>query len=313
MPITKKAALRAIAAQARQRVGLPFDAGDILSQRDIANFAESTEPTYKRFGEYLKGIFPRGGHPDYNHLALPQNAGKTEEGEITTFFMDLKNFTKYCCFLSPRTVYQSKSAAVETAIGVCEIYGGHLHEIPGDGVMFFFGGRLLNHLEYAKKALNAAADTMDLLEKVVMAEYNSKDEYPNIHPKIGIDFGSATWGAFGAHPNYETKATAFHVDIAHKIMSERLSQEVAIGDDLKGFLEIDEEKYLTGEKWCYERQHTVNGETRRICYNTHVFNWRQWLRDRANEETDLAKIHIMGAPAVITGSKTRLAESTPLA
>lgn len=313
MSITKKDALRAIAAQARKRVGLDYKSSALLSNEQVEGYLKSSDPTYRRFADfYLNNLNRRGGHPDYDHLALPNLAGKTEEGAITTLFMDLKNFTKYCCFLSPQAVYRAKSASIETAIGVCRIYGGYLHEIPGDGVMFFFGGKNKDDVDFAKKAIDAAADTMDTLEKEVMIEYNSSDQYPNIHPKIGVDYGNATWGAYGAQPIFEVKATSFNVDIAHKMMNERLSQEVAIGNDISDFLKIKKEKYLsTG--WCYEKQLTVEGKTQQISYQTHIFDWQQWLQDKSNENEDLSLIGTLKAPAIVTKSATRLSSSTPLA
>ena len=106
MSLTKKDALRAIAAQARQRVGLDIKSGDLLNKEQVEEYLKSSDPAYRRFADfYLNNLTRRGGHPDYDHLALPNLAGKTEEGTITTLFMDLKNFTKYCCFLSPKDVY----------------------------------------------------------------------------------------------------------------------------------------------------------------------------------------------------------------
>jgi class 3 adenylate cyclase len=313
MSLTKKQALKAIAAQARRRVGLEYDSKAILSNEEAERYLKSSDPHYRRFADFLLNhLDRRGGHPDYDHLAAPELAGKTEEGTITTLFMDLKNFTKYCCFLSPKAVYQAKAASIETAVGVCRIYGGYLHEIPGDGVMFFFGGKNKDDIDFAKKAINAAADTMDTLENEVMVEYNSNEQFPNIHPKIGVDYGNATWGAYGAQPIFEVKATAFNVDIAHKMMSERLSQEVAVGEDIKNLLKIDEEKYLT-TGWRYEKQLTVKGETKKICYETHVFNWQQWLRDKSDENEDLSLIGTLKAPAIVTKSATKLSSSTPLA
>lgn len=290
-----------------------YDAGALLSNAEVANFSESREPAYKRFADfYLNHLSRRGGHPDYDHLARPELAGQTEEGTITTLFMDLKNFTKYCCFLSPHDVYQAKAASIETAVGICRIYGGYLHEIPGDGVMFYFGGKHKADLDYAKKAVNAAADTMDTLEKEVMIEYNSDDQFPSIHPKIGLDYGNAIWGAYGAQPIFEVKATSFNVDIAHKMMNERLSQEIAVGNDLKTLLDIDESRFLS-DGWCYERELTVQGETKAISYKTYVFDWGKWLREREDENEDLSLIGTVKMPAVITQSATRLSESTPLA
>ena len=313
MGITKKQALRSIAAQARKHANLSFDPTALLPQDVLNEYLRSPEVVYKRFAQFSEGVpLKRGGHPDYNFLAEEPNIGKTAEGNISTFFMDLKNFTKYCCFLSPDRVYQAKYATIESIIGVCHIHGGHLHDITGDGVMFFFGRKSSNDLESARSALDAAADSMQLLENEVIPEYNDNSQYPNIHPKIGLDFGNALWGAYGAPPVFEVKATAFNVDVANKMMRDRNSQEVAIGDEFKSLLDIDEDNYLeTG--WVYNRQMTVNGEEKKISYKTWVFDWRRHLRDRNEEEKDLARMGVVafGAPAVMR-SKTKLGDA-PLA
>jgi class 3 adenylate cyclase len=313
MGITKRQALRSIAAQARKHAKLSFDPGALLPESILKEYRRSSEGPYQRFVQFSEGEpVKRGGHPDYNFLADEANIGTTTEGTITTFFMDLKNFTKYCCFLSPGKVYQAKYATIESVIGVCHLHGGHLHDITGDGVMFFFGGKHLNEIESARQALDAAADAMDLLAKVVIAEYNDNSQYPNIHPKIGVDFGNALWGAYGAPPVFEVKATGFNVDVANKMMSERNSQEVAIGDELKDLLMIDQDKYLeTG--WVYAKQMTVNGEEKKFSYKTWVFDWRQHLRDRNEDDKDLARMGTVevSAPAIVR-SRTTLGDA-PLA
>lgn len=313
MGITKKQALSAIAAQARKHAGLPFEPGALLPDTVVEGYLSSPEHIYKRFAEFYKSLpLKHGGHPDYDYLAELPNVGETVEGNITTLFMDLKNFTKYCCFLSRDKVYQAKCASIEATIGVCRLHSGHLHDITGDGVMFFFGGSSTNDLDSARHALDAAADAMELLEKEVIVEYNDNSQYPNIHPKIGVDFGTALWGAYGAPPFFEVKATAFNVDVANKMMSERNSQEVAIGDELKTLLEIDEAKYLESG-WVYNRQMTISGEEKKISYKTWVFGWRKHLRDRNDDEKDLARIGIAHfTTPVVTGSRTKLGDA-PLA
>jgi len=313
MAISKRQALRAIAAQARKHANLSFDPTALLPESTLKEYLRSPEGYYKRFAEFSEAVpLQRGGHPDYDFLAQEPNIGKTVEGNVTTFFMDLKNFTKYCCFLSPGKVYQAKYATIESIIGVCHIHGGHLHDLTGDGVMVFFGGKSTNDLEAARNALDAAADSMQLLEREVIPEYNDNSHYPNIHPKIGLDFGNVLWGAYGAPPVFEVKATAFNVDVANKMMSERNSQEVAIGDELKKLLGVDEDEYLeTG--WIYNRQMTVNGEEKKISYKTWVFDWRKHLRDRNEEDKDLARMGVVTVNApVVTKSRTTLGDA-PLA
>ena len=135
MFITKEQAFKALAQRVRQKYGFSFDSHYFLEKNQLDEFKSSSEGTYVNFAKAYLGEIPKpGGHPDYDYLAEPGNVGKYEEGEITAFFMDLKNFTKYCLFIPRDKVYRAKAAAIEAVMGVCRVYSGHLHEIPGDGV-----------------------------------------------------------------------------------------------------------------------------------------------------------------------------------
>lgn len=98
-----------------------------------------------------------------------------------------------------------------------------------------------------------------------------------------------------------------YFELAVCVISACNSQEVAIGDDLKTFLEIDEDDYLeTG--WKYERQL----KEKSISYKTWVFDWRKQLTERDDNERDLARLGIMPTPLIVTASKTTLGDA-PLA
>lgn len=312
MALTKRAALKALGQKIRQKYGFAIDESLLLGEEQIEQFIKSAEAPYQRFAEAYKGIeFRPGGHPDYDCLAEPENVGDTEEGEITTFFLDLKNFSKYCRLLSRGKVYEAKAPVIAAVIGVCRMYGGHLHEIPGDGVLFFFGRKNQEPLDTASQAMQAACDAMALLEEDVIPEYNDEDTYPDIYPKVGIDYGTALWAAYGWDPYYEVKATAFNVDIASKMMHQCNSRQMAIGDDLKSFLDIDEEEYLE-RGWKYERSLTVLGERRTLSYQTWIFDWRTFRREEMDADSDLSKLGIAGPAPVVTRSKSKLGDA-PLA
>jgi len=312
MALTKREALRALGQKIRQRYSFAFKESLLLSGEQIEQFLQSVEIPYQRFAEVYRGIeFRPGGHPDYNHLVEPEKIGSTEKGEITTLFIDLKNFTKYCRFLSRENVYKAKGTVIAAVIGVCRMYGGHLHEIPGDGVVFFFGRKDQEPLDASLQAVQAACNAMAFLEEDVIPEYNDEDTYPNIYPKIGIDYGIALWGGYGCDPYYEVKATAFNVDVASKMMHQCNSREIAIGDDLKTFVDIDEEKYLT-HGWKYERSLTVQGEKKSFSYQTWIFNWRTFRREEMNEDSDLSKLGMIGSAPTIITSKSKLGDA-PLA
>jgi len=312
MALTKRAALKALGQQIRLRHGFTIDQSLLLGEEQIEQFMKSSEVAYRRFAEAYKGIeFRLGGHPDYDHLAEPGSIGDTEEGVITTLFMDLKNFTKYCRLLSRKDVYEAKAAAIAAVIGVCRIYSGHLHDIPGDGVLFFFGGKNQDPLDTASQAVQAACDAMAFLEEDVIPEYNDEDTYPDIYPKMGIDYGTALWGAYGCDPQYEVKATAFNVDIASKMMHQCNARQIAVGDDLKEFVGIGEEEYLA-RGWKYERSLTVQGGKREVSYQTWIFDWRAFRGQEMDPGSDLSQLGIVGSTLTVTVSKSKLGDA-PLA
>lgn len=312
MSISTDQALRALAARIRSQYGFEYDESALI-QKDVADqIKQSKDDQYLRFFSiYEREDQPSiSGHPDYDYLAEPPNIGETENGEITTLFMDLRNFTKYCLFLERELVYRAKAAAIAAVSDVSRMSGAHIHDIPGDGVIAFFGGKSADHLDASTRGIAAACLSMALLEDYVIPEFNDDDRFPSIFPKIGLDYGEVTWGAFGAPPVFEVKATSFYVDIASKMMAELLSREMAVGNSFKEHLDIDE-KYVE-EHWKYTRELTVQGEGRKVEYQTWKLKWRKFLEDKLDQDRDLTYLTVTGLAPGVTVSRSRL-EDAPLA
>lgn len=312
MPLTTEQALRALANRIRSRYSLDYDSSMLLQKDRLAEIKSSENPLVQRFlnvyeGEDLPQV---SGHPDYNYLAEPENIGETKLGSISTLFMDLRNFTKYCLFLDKDAVYRAKGAAIAAAADIGRMLGGHLHDIPGDGVILYFGGSEADDLDASTHAIISACLTMKALEGYVIPEFNNEEEYPSIYPKFGLDYGEVLWGAYGAAPTYEVKATGFNVDIASKMMDQLHARQVAIGDDLKKQLEVDEE-YIE-KLWDYRRTLTISGDERSITYQTWRLNWRSFLRETIDDSDDIALIGAAGELPRVTVSRSRL-EDAPLA
>lgn len=293
MGLSRKRALASIAHKIRKKYGFGYDENMLLQESQIKKYQESEIPSYKLFAKVYEATGVKyGGHPEYDYLAETENVGKTEAGTITTFFLDLRNFTKYCYFLSGTDVYKAKAAVIETAISICLIYEGHIHEIPGDGVMVFWGGKQVDNIDMAQRAINAASDAMKTLEEEIIPAYNEDPKYPNIHPKMGIDYGDVVWGAYGAEPNYEVKATSFYADIASKMMSQCNAREIAIGNSLKEHLDLGVDDDYLEKKDPYKRQLTINGEEKSISYEIWSFKWKKYLSDREDQDKDLSELWV---------------------
>ncbi|MBX3037795.1 MAG: hypothetical protein KF758_12870 [Anaerolineales bacterium] len=309
--LVKENALKYLGQKIRQQYGLPYQKEFVFTNNQLEEIKKSLDPVYIRFFEAYEGGIPKpGGHPDYNHLANPENVGNYEEGEITAFYMDLKNFTKYCLFMKRERVYPAKAVAIEAVIDVCRLYDGHLHEIPGDGVLVFFGGKSSDNIQSANYAIQAACDAMNFLIEEVIPEYNSDSNYPDIFPKMGIDTGAALWAAYGSKPHYEVKATSFNVDIASKMMKDCNSRQIKIGDDLKTKLEIDEQYLDLG--WIYDKDMTIEGKKHEKKYKTWFFNWEKYRNNEMKKGVDLAKLGMSNIDISITESKSKLGDA-PLA
>lgn len=312
MALTRQQAYKALADKIRQRHGLPTGRVTPIAESVLKSYESSSERAYQQFAKsYADVVMKHGGHPDYDYLAELDRVGDTEEGTIATIFLDLRNFSKYCCFLSPGDVYKAKSATIEAVISVCRLYGGHLHEIPGDGVLFFFGGKYADDIEAATLAVQAACDAMWFLENEIIPEYNDSERYPDIYPKMGLDYGEALWGAYGADGFYEVKATSFYVDIASKMMGQCTARQTAIGDRVKEFLEVDEDYLESGKP--YHRQLTVEGEKKEINYRTWLFDWRRYRKDNMpDDDADLSRLGMSGPMPQVKSSRSRLRDA-PLA
>lgn len=311
MALRKELAFKSLANKIRQRYEMEFNDEFLVPESEVKEYVDAPESVYQRYAKIYSGLeYKSGGHPDFDYLANPGNIGNTEEGVITAFFLDLRNFTKYCKFLSRKKVYVAKAATIEATIGICYLYEGHLHEIPGDGVLCFFGGKDAENLESGSLAVQAACDVMAVLEEEIIPEFNNEEAYPKIYPKIGLDFGEALWGAYGADPNYEVKATSFYVDIASKMMNKCTARQAAIGDNIKNLLEIDEE--YTENLWKYKRELTVEGEKQEISYQTWRFNWRAFRNDMMDPSKDIAQLGILPFTHDVSGSKSKLGDA-PLA
>ena len=151
---------------------------------------------------------------------------------------------------------------------------------------------------------------MAFLEDEIIPEYNNSNNYPDIFPKMGLDFGTALWAAYGSEPHYEVKATAFNVDIAAKMMSECKAQEIKIGDSIKEKLEIDEKYLRAGTP--YSKQLTVENQEHKISYKTWFFDWKAFRSNEMRKDVDLSRLGLTQLSISVVGSKSKLGDA-PLA
>jgi len=210
-----------------------------------------------------------GGHPDYDHLTEEL----TEDSTITTLFADLRNFTRYGLFFPPQRIRHIKKAVISSFIYIVHAYDGHVHNIPGDGLMVYFGGKSKDNAESAFNAVMAGASLLYALDNyinpILQEEYGFEDR---LHMRVGVEYGDVIWGQYGIHGVVEVKATGFSVDFSAKIQQIADTDKMRIGEGLQNLLNLSEG--LLSDTQAYQRQ--LNKVQKRAKH--YDLDWKEALR-----------------------------------
>ncbi|HKO80250.1 MAG TPA: adenylate/guanylate cyclase domain-containing protein [Chitinophagaceae bacterium] len=137
--------------------------------------------------------------------------------EVTVMFIDIRNFTHFAAGKSPEEIVHYQNAFFRIVINTVTKHDGIVNQILGDGCMVTFGAPL--PVQYhSQKAVNAALEILDQLEKAVQKGY--------IHPTrigIGIHTGEVVTGNIGTDARQQYSITGSVVIMASRI--EQLNKE----------------------------------------------------------------------------------------
>src|SRR6266545_4938246 len=76
-------------------------------------------------------------HPDFEHL----QPGQHEQAFIAALFVDLCDFTARSAFASLAEMFTIRRTILLPFAQITAECGGHVQDIPGDGMLCYFGGR----------------------------------------------------------------------------------------------------------------------------------------------------------------------------
>jgi adenylate cyclase len=131
-----------------------------------------------------------------------------EEREITVWFSDLANFTRFSEGKPPQLIVARLNTYFDQVVAIIERHGGYVDKFDGDGIVAIFGAPLAleNH---ALAAVEAAKDVFDLLERVS----------PNgsLTTRVGIHTGKAVIGNIGSSRRFNYTAIGDAVNLASRL------------------------------------------------------------------------------------------------
>lgn len=218
-----------------------------------------------------------GGHPDFDFLA---SMGGTQNGYVTTLFIDIKNSTKLGVIYDPEMVFSIKNGIIKCAIETILAFDGHVHRIMGDAVLAFFRSGQRPESS-AINAINCAVCLVKFIEDVVSPGLKQQEIDP-VGIRIGIDYGNderVLWGMYGYHGASEVTATSFHVDVAAKLQQAASKNKIMIGDSLRRLIDIPSE-YLDvkGDNERYVRPNYSDEDGKPICYKQFEFKNEEYFK-----------------------------------
>lgn len=202
------------------------------------------------------------GHPDYEYVEI----GETEPGTVVVFFMDVRGFTKLAMALENQEVVRILQATLAASVACIAIYGGHVADFTGDGIMATFGGRYSTDAEDAFNAVCAAAMLMKGIRDVVADHLETQGLEP-VRIGMGIEYGEVLWTRLGLPNASQVKPISGVSFLAGKLSTAAFTRswECKIGQNLAAWLPDD---YKVVAKR-YEFQH--NGTT--YTHGLYVFDW----------------------------------------
>jgi len=188
----------------------------ISSQR--ASDFEKEKQLRTVFQKYVPPIVLEGLHSLKN----------SQSAELTSIFIDLRDFTKRCENLRPEKVVELVTLYSEYVTKRLAKMGGVIDKLNGDGINAFFPVNKKKQVNHARQALYAGLSILAELEE--LDEEFQKRGFGSARLGIGIHSGIATLGNMGSNERLGYTAVGDVVNLAARL--EELSKKF-FDDDKK--------------------------------------------------------------------------------
>jgi class 3 adenylate cyclase len=165
-----------------------------------------------------------------------------EERKVTTFFGDIRGFTKMTENLTPQETVDLLNNCMTRITHIIESEGGVIDKFVGDEIMALFGAPSVREND----ALNAVSSAVKVLKKI--QEWNEERKGAGLHPVemgFGISTGIVLAGNMGAEDRLNYTVLGAEVNLASRLCSAAKRGEVLISentynsDDIKETFDIE--------------------------------------------------------------------------
>lgn len=232
-------------------------------------------------GKTLKYSTDIGPHPDFSHLEF----GQTEMGYAVTVFVDIKGSTLLGTKLPLDEVRYLKNGIITAAIGIFQVFDGHIHRIQGDAVMAYFRRQDMSKAQSIVDALNASTFLQLYINQELSPLFEAQGYFP-LQIRIGIDYGDepvVLWSKYGILNCFEITTTSLHTDLAAKLQHEAPANGVMVGDNVVTALDLPDEflEVRTYQENYEQVPAPYIVDTQDYRYKMWVFDWRKYAQRTA--------------------------------
>jgi adenylate cyclase len=253
-----------------------------------------------------------GHHPHFNHL---KGTTDTEKHYIISAFIDIKGSTNLFKKYDEETNMIITNTIQLAAINVCQLFGGFIQRIQGDGLFVYFGGKNIDKTKSTQHCLTALS-LFSYFVKNDLKRVFEQHGIERIFTKIGIDFGDddkVLWGVAGKENTSEIATYSLHTSLAAKMQAFAKSNEIIVGQYIKDKANFDPILYTVVEA----QRYIFSDQDNAFYYTQYVFDWLKYLKSSQHIATSVTgeitiKPQIATIPS-IASLKEVVGESRPYA
>ena len=214
-----------------------------------------------------------GHHPDFSHLK--ETAG-TEKHYIISAFIDIKGSTNLFKKYDEETNMIITNTIQLAAINVCQLFGGFIQRIQGDGLFVYFGGKYRDKTQATQHCLTALS-LFSYFVKNDLKNVFEQHGIERIFTRIGVDFGGddkVLWAVAGKGNTSEITTYSLHTSLAAKMQAYAGSNEIVVGQNVKDKAGIEGGLFSVVE----EKRYIFSNPEENFHYTQYKFDWLKLLK-----------------------------------
>ena len=216
-----------------------------------------------------------GVHPDFAYL---KGTDETENHWIISVFVDIQGSTNLFRDYDLEEIYSITNTIQAAVIHTIVALGGQIQRLQGDGVLAYFGGKIIDKKEAVRMSL-IACSFISYFVKNDLKDLFLKDGIEEISTRIGVDFGDdpdVMWANFGVEHISELTTLSLHTSLAAKMQANAARNGIVTGDFVKDRMP-EEEIYF---KIISENERYIfTDKTKGFRYTQWVFEWERFLKN----------------------------------